>query len=56
VEGGTAIMVVITLSADTKRQYAAFMPSPVVPPDEVLDILLEAARTLVEQSAAARLA
>ena len=51
VEGGTAVMVVITLHADTKRQYAAFMPSPAVPPDEVLDILSEAARKTAENSA-----
>ncbi|OFW32733.1 MAG: hypothetical protein A3J28_07880 [Acidobacteria bacterium RIFCSPLOWO2_12_FULL_60_22] len=46
VRGGIAVMVVITLLADTKRHYVTFMPSPELAPEMVLETLLAAAQTV----------
>jgi hypothetical protein len=48
VGGGIAIMVLITLRADTKRIYATFMPSPELSASKVLEVLADAAKSIVE--------
>jgi len=53
VEGGVAVMIVITLTADTKRRYAAFMPSPALPADQVLSVICGAAQNAVSKQKSA---
>jgi hypothetical protein len=44
-----AVLVLITLVADTKRYYCTLMPHPHLPPDRVLESLYEAATTVGTQ-------
>jgi hypothetical protein len=46
IQGGIAIMVVMTLLTETKRYYAAFMPSPELSPESVIATLCDAAKSV----------
>jgi len=46
IRDGIAIMVVVPLITETTRYYAAFMPSPELPPESVITTLCDAARSL----------
>ena len=46
IEDGVAIMVVMTLLTETKRYYAALMPSPDLSPESVITTLCDAAKSL----------
>jgi hypothetical protein len=49
IRGGIAIMVVATLVTETKRYYAAFMPSPELPPESVIATLCDAAQSVTRR-------
>jgi len=46
IKGGIAIMVIMTLVTETKRYYAAFMPSPDLPSEAVITTLCDAAKSM----------
>jgi hypothetical protein len=49
IQGGIAIMVVMTLVTETKRYNAALMPSPELPPKSVIATLCGAAKSVSGQ-------
>jgi len=49
IQGGVAIMVVMPLVTETTRYYAAFMPSPELPPESVIAILCNAAKSVTRR-------
>ena len=51
IQGGIAVMVVMTLKTDAKRHYAAFLPSPELQPGGVLATLGEAAKSIAPRPA-----
>ena len=52
IKDGIAVMVVITLITETKRHYAAFMPSPELSPESVIATLCDAAKSVTRRSPA----